>query len=201
MNIDFKRYLNNIIAVPENEWSRVEGRLNRKKFKTGQFIYSEGDHCDIIYFIDKGLVRSYFMDPNGKELTWSIHYNHARANLKNMFVVDYASFVRNEPGFLYFEVLQDAELTCFSRSLLEDVQRKSHFWEKVGRIFADEAYYHTHHRTRSLLTMTATERYLELLEISPELFELVPQQYIASFLGIAPQSLSRLKRELINICE
>jgi len=191
----FKEFISNIIDIDENEWLEISSISKKVSFKKGEIINKDGDIFKNILFINFGIIRSYLIDSNGRDFTWHIHYTGDKATMKNLFVVDYASFTRQEPSKLFFEVLKTAELIAISYPSLESLYSSSEKWQRLGKIMADTAYYITHHRTMSLLTETAEVRYERLLRENPTLLQLVPQYYIASYLGITPQSLSRIRKE------
>ncbi|MDH5654679.1 MAG: Crp/Fnr family transcriptional regulator [Spirochaetia bacterium] len=193
-----KTYLESRVPLTDHEWNMLEGRLQLIKFHEKQIIYTPEDIFDKMFFLNKGIVRAYFIDPEGKEFTWSIHYNEPDAMVVNRFIVDYASFIKKEPSSFFFEAVTDSEAIVITDQLLKDLYSKSILWQQVGRVLSEEAYYLTHHRALSLLTKSAGERYQELIQKFPRLFEILPQQYLASYLGITPQSLSRLKKNFQN---
>lgn len=96
---------------------------------------------------------------------------------------------------MFFEVLENAELVSIDYNSLEKLYDLSGKWQKLGKLMADTGYYNIHHRTLSLLTETAETRYKRFLKESPTLLQKVPQYYIASYLGITPQSLSRIRNK------
>ena len=107
--------------------------------------------------------------------------------------MDFASFSQQQPSLMTFEALEATEVYAISyedREALFGVDKK---WEHFGRKVSEEVYSVNYYRIVSMLVDSAEERYQKLLSESPELFEVVPQHYIASYLGITPQSLSRLK--------
>lgn len=193
--ISFKTYISSIINIDNDEFDFLNKLLTTVEYKKGSIIFKEGDIQDKIYFINYGIIRSYFIDINGHDFTWYIHYSGDGANIKNYFVTDYASFTKQVPSRLFFEVLEDAELISIDYGSLNHLYNQSEKWQKFGRLMAEDAYYITHNRTMSLLTETAEVRYNRLLKESPELLWQVPQYYIASFLGITPQSLSRIRKK------
>jgi CRP-like cAMP-binding protein len=108
--------------------------------------------------------------------------------------VDYASFLHNEPSSLYFETLSDIETLVLKKIDLEHLYETSHYWANFGRLISEKVYYFTHHRSLSQLTLPAKERYHRFIKENPALLSKIPQHHIAAYLGITPQSLSRLKK-------
>ncbi len=191
----FQKFIEQLINIDETEWNATGIKFNSVYYKKGDIINKEGEVFRNIYFINSGIVRSYFIDSKGRDFTWYIHYSGDKANLKNLFVVDYASFIKQEPSKLFFEVIEDTELFSIDFNSIQKLYNLSAKWQEFGRLMADEGYYHIHHRTMSLLTENAKTRYKRLLKENPNLLQIVPQYYIASYLGITPQSLSRIRKE------
>ncbi len=191
-----KIYLFKKIIATDNDWADFEKNTQITSYKKGEIINKEGDIFNNVYFINSGIIRSFIIDSNGHDFTWHIHYSGGTANIKNFFVTDYASFTKQEPSKLFFEIIKDTELVSISHDFLQKLYNSSENWQKFGRIMAETAYYYTHHRALSLLTETAEIRYKRLLQESPDLIKQVPQYYIASYLGVTPQSLSRIKSNL-----
>ncbi len=191
----FQKFIEQIIDINEEEWNETDIEFKKVHYKKGDIINKEGEVFRNIYFINSGIVRSYFIDKEGRDFTWYIHYSSEQANMKNLFVVDYASFIRQEPSKLFFEVIEDTELFSIDFNSIQKLYNLSAKWQKLGRLMADEGYYNIHHRTFSLLTENAKTRYKRLLKENPNLLQIVPQYYIASYLGITPQSLSRIRKE------
>jgi len=190
----FKEFFTSKMPISEEEWQRIQEKIKIKTYEKGDVIHHIGDVFEDMMFINKGVVRSYFIDPSGRDFTWQIHFFHPHANLKNLFVVDFASFSQQQPSLMTFEALESTEVYAISyqdREALFSVDKK---WEHFGRKVSEEVYSMNYYRTVSMLVDSAEDRYQKLLSESPELFEVVPQHYIASYLGITPQSLSRLKK-------
>ncbi len=195
--ISLKNFILETLDIDDFEWGKLSQSLTVVDYKKGDLISKAGDVLNKIYFINSGVVRSYIIDVNAQDFTWYIHYSEKTNNMKNLFITDFSSFTRQEPSTLFIEVIKDAELISIDYDVLNNLYNSSEKWQKFGRIMAETAYYFTHHRALSLLTETADVRYERLLRESPNLIKQVPQYYIASFLGITPQSLSRIRKKLL----
>lgn len=190
-----KDFIGKYIELTDEDLKQFSQHVKIKKYKKNEIIHHIGDLFKNIMFINSGIARSYIIKEDGKDFTWYFHFsNENSANLKNLFMVDYASFTHQEPSKMNFEALQDCEVFILEHKTLEELYSSDVKWQYFGRIMAQKAYYITHHRTISLLTLTAKERLNNLIEEYPNIFEQVPHYHIASFLGIAPQSLSRLRK-------
>ncbi len=183
--------------VPLNaiEWTLFKNKLIPKRYKKGETIHYAGDICDNLLFIGHGLVRLYIIDENGKDHTWNICFNDKNAQMLNLFVVDYDSFVNQTASQISFEVLEDCELLSLGYDEMQQMYRQLKKSERFGRLMAELAYSYMHNLVIDRLTKSAQERYEMLMRQTPALMDKVPQYHIASYLGITPQHLSRLKNE------
>jgi len=189
-------YLSSMSQLSEDDWQLLRDELTVINFDKNANFLSHADLCNEIMFLTNGVARSYVIDSNGRDYTCNFHFNDPASSIKNVFVTDYASIIRNEESKLYFESLTEVEVILIPVSKVKKLYESNAHWGRIGRIIAEEAYYITQQRTLSLLTMTATERYEQLINHMPSIVSLIPELYVASYLGITPQSLSRIKKSL-----
>ena len=189
-------YLFSISQLSDDDWQLLSNKLTIVSFDKNVNFHSHGNLCNEIMFLTSGVARSYVIDCNGRDYTCNFQFNDPASSIKNVFVTDYASIIRNEESKLYFESLTEIEVILIPVSQVKKLYEGNANWGRIGRIIAEEAYYITQQRTLSLLTMTATERYEQLINHIPSTISLIPELYIASYLGITPQSLSRIKKSL-----
>jgi len=198
----YKKFIDQYVKLNRLEWALIQSKLKVHHYKKGEIIHCIGDVCRQLMFINTGVVRSYFLDPKGKDFTWSIYFNDEDSTISNVYLVDYDSFINQKPSRMSFEVLEDCELVSTNYDDTQFIYAHSKKGERLGRLMAELAYSHIHNLIIDQNTRTATERFLDFVEKTPYLAEKVPQYHIASYLGIAPQSLSRLKKKLkSNLCE
>lgn len=189
-------YLSRITDLQENEWKRVESSLTVRAYKKGAVVHHQGDALNRVLFINSGLVRSYLIDCEGREFTWSIHFNDEDSKIENLFITDFASFIRSAPSQIHFEAIEDTEVIEIKKEDLKQWYSESHCWANVGRILTESAYCFTRDRSFSLLMKTATERYQLLMGENPRFLNRATQAHIASYLGVTPQSLSRIRKDM-----
>jgi len=190
--IDFltlKNVIKNISPITESEWQLFENDIYEKTILKNDFFAKPDMISDSIGFVMKGTFRTFYIDNNGADIT--THFQ-----LENMFVVDYESFISSKKSIYCIEALENAHILYFNKKTVESLFQQSHNWEKFGRIIAEQVFIMYTKRFQSLLFQTAEERYLNLLKEFPEIFQRVPQYLIASYLGIKPQSLSRIRKQL-----
>jgi len=191
-----KAFVESYIQFTEAEWHVLENRLECTHYKKGEMIHSARDIWDELYYIKEGLIRSYLISDTGKETTRQLHFNNNKANILNLFVVDYASLSHQTPSTIGFEILQDCALVKINRETIDAIHAESKKWERLSRLFLESAYVKSTEFYQQVINRSAKENYQDLCENMSHLIELVPQYHLATYIGITPVSLSRIKQEL-----
>jgi len=192
----FRKLVEQYISVDDKEWSLACDGFNKVSVKKGTIVHQAGDVFSDIWFIKSGLARSYFTDTNGREFTWQLYFRGKSKHGLNHFMDDSVSFYENSGSMLNFEVLEDAVFYVISLDELDKFISKDKKWEHLTRVWFHDTYYAaTYKRVISLMSETVGERYERLLEEYPRIFKQIKSYHIASYLGVAPQTLSKLKNE------
>ena len=192
-----KKLITQYIDIEEQEWQELTSKFQKVTAKKGDVISNAGDIFSDFYFIESGLARSYFTDLNGKDFTWQIYFRGKSKYGLNHFMDDSVSYYENDASMLHFEVLEDSLFYKISLkemdNFLENADKK---WEHLARIWLHDTYFSsTYKRVISLMSENVEEKYERLLLEYPDIFKRVKSYHISSFLGIAPQTLSKLKNE------
>ena len=165
--------------------------VRSKEIKKGEIFLHKGEVCKEAYFVVKGLVRSFQKLPNGSEKTYVIcHENH--------IFTDHTSFISKTPSSDYLEAIEDTLMLYFTYDDLMELYDKSHAIERIGRQVSDVNFIMAKTKLMSLMNDDAATRYIHFLKCYKNVLHRIPQNIIASFLGITPQSFSRLKKEFEN---
>jgi len=194
---ELHHYLCTMAHLSKEDWRLISEELSVVKIKKGVNLKYCHDLSKEIMFLNKGIARSFVIDEAGREFTCSFNFNDPASSIKNLFVTDYVSVIKNEKSLLNFESLTDIEVIAIPVSAINKLYDENARWERIGRRIAEEVYCITQKRTLSLLTMTASQRYEELINTMPSVISHIPELHIASYLGITPQSLSRIKKSRI----
>jgi CRP-like cAMP-binding protein len=187
----FREFISNFITVTEEEWKLHRDVLIRKFLKKGEFLSREGNVCEHVSFVNKGYFRIY-ADVNGEEITNYFSF-------ENTYATDYASFLTRKPSSENIVAMEDAEVLQLNYSNMQMLYDKVPSWQKFGRLMAEHVYLIAVERTKSLLYNSPEALYLKIMEEFPEIIERVPLQYIASFMGIQPESLSRIRKRVMEV--
>jgi CRP/FNR family transcriptional regulator, anaerobic regulatory protein len=185
-----RKYVSQFITFSEEEWQMHQALLTRRFLKKGEFLLKAGEVCDHITFINKGLFRTY-MIINDDEVTSNFAFG-------GNYITEYTSFVSRQPSIDNIVAMEDAEILQMSYKDLQIAYDKAPVWQKFGRLMAEYVLTFISSRNKSLLFNTPEERYLKLMKERPKVIERIPQHYIASYLGVKPESLSRIRKRLMN---
>jgi CRP-like cAMP-binding protein len=194
----FIKLISHFVLLPDRDSQLLENELKFKTYRVGDKILQEGSICKNIIFIVSGKARSLFINHEGQEFTWNFHFNDADSKFENYFLIDYNSFLSQKPTYLTFEVIEDIKVISLNFDDMQKVIVNSAVLQNVLSEMSSIAYQTVHKRAFSLLTQNAKERYLHLLNDEPYLLNKFQHYLIASYLGVAPQSLSRLRKEIIK---
>jgi CRP-like cAMP-binding protein len=182
--------------LTEIEMETLEKALEIMHYREGDLLLKERSICKHITFLVSGKARSFFMNAEGKEYTWSLHFNDENSKFQNYYLLDYHSFLSQSPTHLTIEAVEDLEVIRLSYENLIQLTSISPKMATLNSRMSEMAYQNVHKRAFSLLTMNAKDRYHQLLKEEPYLLNTFKHYLIASYLGIAPQSLSRLRNEI-----
>jgi CRP-like cAMP-binding protein len=173
------------IQLTELEKEAIEQNFKPVKIKRKDFLLKEEMVCDFVAFLHLGIIRHYHIK-DGNEITCDI-------TLHNNFITDFKSLTQNSPSTYYFQILKDAELYLIKKNDLFRIYAEHRNIESLGRIMAEQIAMRTIDIAMSLSCEKPEERVYKLIKQRPELFQEVPQKYLANLLGISPESLSRIR--------
>lgn len=185
-----KAYFSTFVKPTEEEWADMEQCFRVKKVAKNSFLLEEGTICKEMNFLNRGLYRSYNLK-DGKEITTNFFF-------EGSLIADYSSFVTQKPSYEYFQAVEDCELISFTYNDMQHYYEKYPMMQKFGRLIAEKVITNIYQRQQDFLLFTPKERYLNLIQRRPKVVLNLAQIHVASYLGITPEYLSRLRRELKN---
>ncbi len=187
----FANLINNLKAhlpFTEEEMMFFLSLFEFKTYKKHERILTNGEICRTVTYINKGLVRYYYI-ANSKEYT-------LRVFPENEWFSDYESFLSRKPATICIETLEDTEVFTLTYDAVQKGYNKAKVFERFGRLMAENLFLEIVRRISNQKVMTPEEQYRDMLENTPEFVNRVPMKYIASMLGIEPESLSRIRRRM-----
>lgn len=186
-------FINRTVELTEQEAELISSHSREVSFSKGELLTRDGLHSKYTYFILSGKARSYHTDEQGKKITWFFHFNSPYGCAKNHFATDYKSFLTNTPGSLTIEALTDVRAVQLSTANIEYLAEHIPAFNRWIRKLDQEFFMTVYERVFTLMTMSATQRYEKMLKDEPHLQQMFSNDYVASYLSLAPQSLSRIK--------
>jgi CRP-like cAMP-binding protein len=160
-----------------------------KSYKKGEIYNPVGSICRYLGFTMEGYFRSYLIGKNGEEINLFLFPPH-------QVVVTYKSFIHQSPCEFNTVAMTDARAICITLADLHALYKKSHAWERLGRLMAEKAFDIAVDRAESFIFKSAEQRYLELIQMQPDIIDNIPLYHISSYLGIAGPSLSRIRKRI-----
>lgn len=174
------------VSLTDKEWQQCKKSFRLKRVLKRQFLLQEGDTCRQLTFVEKGALYSYSVDSSGSR-------HVVRFAFEGWWMGNLQSFLTDTPSTLNIEVLEDSELLILDRENHNKLLQKIPAYERYQRIILQNAYVALQQRFENALGLTAEEKYSRLIEQSPEFMNRVPQHLVASYLGISPETLSRVR--------
>lgn len=183
------RNLDEKIELTEEEKLLCKTFFTPKKLRKRQYLLQEGDVCRYIAFVEKGMLRSYTIDEKGNEHIMQFAF-------ESWWISDQFSFLTGEPAIYNIDALEDSELLLLSKQAEEQLMQKIPKFERYFRLLLQNSLIATQRRLIGSLSQTAEERYNQLITVCPTIPQRVPQHMMASFLGITPETLSRIRKQM-----
>lgn len=188
-------FLKSIRAICPNmtdfELSRFASRVAIKELKKKDLFLQAGKVQKAIGFIVKGLVRSFFIDQNGNEITVGFYS-------EGHYATHYAAFIAQKPSHYSIQCLEPITIVCFSFEDQQWIYQQSPNFERYGRLITEEILKRQQARIESFIFQTAEERYLDFIEHHPALFNRISLSHLCSYLGIERQTLTRIRQKLAH---
>ena len=182
--------IKSIVSLNDAEENAFLSILEIKEFKKKEFLLKEGKICNKVTFINSGSMRL-FINVDGIENTIQFFFGDS-------WYTDYASFFTALPTNENMQALENSEVVQFKKEDLYRLYDDFPVFEKVGRIFAENAYLSVYNLYQMKTNEEPERRYLNLLKTRPQLVQQIPQHYIASYLGIKPETLSRIRKRILT---
>lgn len=183
-----KEYYERIVELQESDWEFIAAHFKKRTYNKNEIITRQGETENFLSFVESGIVRYYIPDDE-KELTFNFSF-------EKEFTCAYDSFLTQSPSQYQLQTLTKVTAWQISYDDLQKVYAQTSVGNYLGRFATERLFLAKSKREISLLKYNAKQRYLNLFKEQPNILKFIPQKYIASYLGITPQGLSRIRRQI-----
>lgn len=183
--------IHEVVSLTDEEWEECKNNFRPKRMLKRQFLLQEGDVCRELAFVEKGALYSYTVDSSGNK-------HVIRFAFDGWWMANLHSFFTGKPTRLNIEVLENSELLMLDRKNHEKLLEEIPTYERYHRIIVQNAYVALQQRVENALGLTAEEKYARLIEQNPEFMNRVPLNLVASYLGMSPETLSRVRGNFVG---
>lgn len=191
MIYNFGTYLKEVAGVTEQQFKQLQGEIETRSIEENEILLHEGHVCNRFYYVEMGLLRFYSIDENGSE-------NILEFAPEKWILVDRASFYFDEPSEFYIDALEQTTVAVLDEQFIDIASEISPQFRKYNERILQSYIRQLQRRINRLVGASAEEQYLHFVEKYNDVSQRVPQWMIASYLGITPESLSRIRRALAD---
>lgn len=180
---------NSKISLTQEEQELIKNYLTLKKLRKKQYLLQEGDVCKSVSFVEKGALRLYKVNEDGSE-------HIVQFALEGQFLTDLYSFLTNELSIYNIDAIEESELVLITKSASDELRKRSPKYQEFIFQATSEAYIQLEKRMTSVISLSLEERYKELTTNYPNIIQRLPQHMIASYMGLTPETLSRVRKRI-----
>ncbi len=186
---DFHDYINAISPIPKETFDNLETCFSSALLRKNEYFVREGQYAQEIGFLINGIVRAFFLNEDGKEYTKQFFVGPS-------IIGAYTSLLTRQSNKIAQQALTDCEILVAKYSDIESLYNESHAMERLGRKIAEYYFMEKEQKEIEMALLDADKRYLILRETFPTIETVIPQYHIASYLGISPTQLSRIRKKM-----
>lgn len=187
---ELEKYIQTYFGINKDELTKMSSYFKVVSLKKGDYFLKTGRYSDRLGFVNSGIIRE-FVQYNDKEVTKWI-------STEGYFVVDLASFIFQQTARWNIQALTDCELYVIEHKDYQRIGQVVPSWSELEKLFLSKCFIVLEDRILQHLSMSAEERFNKLFNFNPELFNQVPLQYLASMLGMTPETLSRIRKKAVG---
>ncbi|MFC3197593.1 Crp/Fnr family transcriptional regulator [Parapedobacter deserti] len=193
MSKPYYNILQSLLEIEVNAFDKFYSLLRFTDVKKKDFVLKEGDTCKFIGLVQKGTLRTFYVNENGEEVSFLFHFNQ---QIEDIVFTDYESFLLDTPSKLNIQALENSTVCFIGYDDWQRLCNENDYWLLFSKKMTEKVYLASKRRVEDLLYYSPENRYLKLLKDNPLLFQKISQKLIASYLGITPQSLSRIRKRI-----
>ncbi|MCB9034798.1 MAG: Crp/Fnr family transcriptional regulator [Chitinophagales bacterium] len=187
MHEHLKSFLNSYVTLPDDVQEKLVLSFKQKVIAKNDFLLQKEQICKDLVFVNSGCLRMYYIQHDVEISVWFA--------LAQSSAIEIYSFISEQPTQYYIQAIEDTEVLYLPKTVLENLYIEFPILQQLMRKYWEDVILHLLERFTALQRDDAETRYLDLLD-KPTLLQSIPQKYLASFIGVTPTSLSRIKRKI-----
>jgi len=189
MHNQLYKYISDTIDISDEDLIKIISFFKPLKKNKNELLIEPGQKSQHTYFVVKGCLRIYFENLDGKEVTRYIAF-------ENQFATALIAYITNEPSTEFIQSIEETELLYIPHTDFNYLLETLPIWQKFYSKYLEKAYVNNANRIMSFTTMSALERYNQLLQVNPKMVCRLPKKIVASYINVTQETLSRLKSKL-----
>jgi CRP-like cAMP-binding protein len=189
MNTNLKKFISKYVTLSDVELEDITNKFKSKVFKKDNYLLRQGDTCKDLVFVQKGCLRLYYLKDDIEVSVWFA--------FKQSSAIEIYSFISENPSNYFIQAIEDSEVLCLPKTELNKLYQYQPKMQEMMRKFWEDVILNLIDRFTALQKDSAEKRYLDLLD-KPAYLEAIPQKLLASFIGVTPTSLSRIRKRIIK---
>jgi CRP-like cAMP-binding protein len=189
MNTGLEEFIAKYVKLSEAELSDITSKFKGKLVKKNSYLLKEGETCKDLVFVQKGCLRLYYLKDDIEVSVWFAFQQSS--------AIEIYSFISENPSNYFLQAIEDSEVLCLSKTELNKLYQYQPKMQEMMRNFWEDVILNLISRFTALQTDSAEKRYMDLLS-KPGYLNSIPQKYLASFIGITPTSLSRIRKQIVK---
>jgi len=187
MTSELKTFIKTYIKLPDEELEQIAGKFRRRTVKKNEYLLRQGEICSDLVFVKEGCLRLYYL-ADGIEVSVWFSFKHSSA-------IELYSFISERPSEYYLQAIEAGEILYLSKPALNLIYETYPKMQEMMRKFWEDVVINLVDRFTALQRDSAEKRYRDLLK-KPAYLQKIPQKYLASFIGVTPTSLSRIRKKV-----
>ncbi len=187
---DLENYIHHYFSISPDDCRKVSGLFRIETLEKGDYFLRSGKLCNKLSFIQDGILRIYIDLPDHEVTQW--------IGTDGFFITDLASFIFRNPARFNIQALTNTQLLTINHEEYLTLGKLVPKWNEFEKLFIGKCFVMIENRVFDLISLSAEERYKKLFEQNRQLFNQVPLQYLASMLGMTPETFSRIRRKMIS---